>query len=679
MKEKQNLLNTDCLLHGGDYNPDQWLDYPDILEEDVRLMKEACVNCVTLGVFSWSRLEPEEGVFDFDWLEEIINRLYREGICTILATPTGAMPHWLTEKYEEVRKMNGDGVRRKHGQRHNFCPSSPVMRRKMRGINKALSERFGNNPAVIAWHISNEYGGDVDGVDCHCPYCEAAFQDWLKKRYQTLDALNHAWWTGFWSNTYTEWTQIHSPSQFGEHTMHGVKLDWKRFVSSQILDFCKDEIKSIRAASKKPVTVNMMGSFEPLDYFKWAKEVDLTALDSYPFWHMAEDDAQMGMLSSFNHTLTRSLKKQPYLLMESVPSAVNWAPKNTLKRPGMHELSSLQAVAHGSNSVQYFQWRKSRGGSEKYHGAVIDHKNGADTRVFRDVKRLGERLRNISARVLGTCNRPKIAILFDWENGWAADDAQAVVNPLEYRRRWMEYYRGFWEMGIDVDIIDMDDSMDGYSLVVAPLNYMYRGKYADNVRRFVESGGTYVTTYWSGEVDESDLCFLGEHPLRDVLGIRTEEIDVMPEHVKNTVLCNGKSYAIKELCSIVHAESAEVLAVYEKDFYAGYPALTRNKYGKGTAYYIAAEADTEFIKDLYHSLTEETGTACTLKADFPAGVTVTERKGTQEQKSLWFVQNFNAGEAAVSLGDVYRDIESGQTMSGDIILEGYQCLILEKV
>lgn len=666
------------LLHGGDYNPDQWLAYPEVLEEDVELMKRANVNCVTLGVFSWSRLEPEEGKYDFGWLSDVIDRLYARGIYTILATPTGAMPHWLTSKYEEVRKVEPNGLRRLHGQRHNFCPSSPVMRQKTAQIDGALSKEFGRHPGVIAWHLSNEYGGDGRTTDCHCPYCQEAFREWLKERYQTLDALNHAWWTSFWSNIYTDWDQVHSPSELGEYTMHGLKLDWRRFSSDRMLDFCKAEVAAVREGSDLPVLTNMMGAFKPLNYFKWARELDVVSLDNYPFWHFQESDVDMAVAAAFSHTLTRSLKKQPYLLMESAPSMVNWMPRNTLKRPGMHELSSLQAIAHGSNSVQYFQWRKSRGSSEKYHGAVVDHKNGGDTRVFRDVSRLGERLSQISDKVVKTCNRPKVALVFDWENWWAADDAQAVTIPFDYRKRWMDYYKVFWEMGIDVDIIDMEDDLGDYRLVVAPVNYMYRGDYIENVKRFVERGGTYVTTYWSGEVDDSDLCFLESHPLRELLGIRTEEIDVRPAHMKNTVSYGGKRFEIKDLCALVHAEGAEVLSVYENDFYAGYPALTRNKYGEGRAYFIASENEIEFLRAFYKDLVEETKTGCGFSAEFPYGVTVSERKALDADGSLWFVQNFNAYEVEIELRETYRNVETGEVLSGKQMLSIYQCLILEK-
>lgn len=674
----------DRLLHGGDYNPDQWLDCPEVLEEDIRLMKEAHVNCVSLGIFAWGKLEPEEGRYELDWLGEIIDRLYENGIRTILATPTGAMPHWLQENYEEVRQVLSNGIRKLPGGRHNFCPSSPVMRKKMQGIDRALSSRFGKHPGVIAWHLSNEYaggGGDHGDGACYCPLCQENFRNWLKDRYGTLENLNHAWWNGFWSNDITDWGQIHAPSEIGESTLDGLKLDWKRFVSDQMLDFCKEEIRMVREFSDRPVVTNLMGAFNPLDYFRWAKELDLVSLDNYPFWHYREDQALMASASSFAHTLTRSLKKQPYLLMESVPSAVQWGPKNTLKRPGMHALSSLQAIACGSDSVQYFQWRKGRGGCEKYHGAVVDHKNGSDTRVFRDVADLGRRLEKIASRVLGTCNRPKAAIIFDWENWWAVEGTAAVTNPFDYSHRWQKYYRAFWDLGADVDIINMDDPLEGYSLVIAPYNYMYRGDYADRVRKFTEAGGTYVTTCWSGEVDESSLCFTESHPLRDVLGIRTEEIDVMPEYVHNRVVCDGKAYKVRDLCAMVHAESAEVLAVYEKDFYAGYPAVTVNRYGEGRAYFIASANEEPFYRDLVKMLTEQTGSGCTLKlsGELPECVTVNERRGGGEKDSLWFVQNFNAGESEITLEGKYRDIETGEEVSGEYALKGYQCLILEEV
>ena len=663
------------LLHGGDYNPDQWLHMPEILDEDIRLMKQAKVNCVNLGIFAWDKLEPEEGRYDFDWMAAIIDRLWDNGIYTILATPTGAMPHWLTAKYEEARQMTSRRVRNLHGGRHNFCPSAPIVREKMRGINSALSQRFGQHPGVIAWHLSNEYANNDNGGACHCPHCQAAFRSWLKARYKTLDALNHAWWTGFWANTYTDWEQIESPSEIGEHGMHGLKLDWKRFCSDQLLDFVREEIRALRVHSDRPTVANFMGFFKPMDYFKWARELDYVAYDSYPSWHTEETELGVAAHSAACYDLTRGLKKQPWLLMESTPSLVNWKRRNTLKRPGMHELSSLQAVAHGSDSVEYFQWRKGRGNFEKYHGAVVDHRNGSNTRVFRDVQAIGERMQGLTETVIGSCNQPRAAIVYDWENWWAVEDAAAVTLPFSYLQHWLGHYTALWKQGVAVDIVDMDDPLEGYDLVIAPVNYMYRGNYIETVRSFVARGGTYVTTYWSGEVNDTDLCFLDRHPLSEVLGIRTEEIDVAPPYLRNAIDWDGSSYPTRDLLAIVHAETAEVLGTYHDDFYAGCPALTCNRYGEGKAWFIAAETEQPFLDALYRRLAETTGVAHRFPAVLPEGVVVTERVDAAG-KPIWFLQNFNRTEASVALAQPCVDAESGETLQAELRLETYRCRIL---
>lgn len=664
------------LLHGGDYNPEQWLDCPEIIEEDIRLMKKAGINCVSVGIFAWAKLEKEEGKYDFDWLEEVIQRLFENGIYTILATPTGAIPPWLSAVHEEVLQVNEYGVRNYAGDRHNFCPSSPIMRKKMKEMNARLAEKFGAHPGVIAWHISNEYGGNGREAACHCMHCQKAFREWLKQRYGTIERLNKEWWTAFWSHTYTDWEQIHSPSVIGENVLHGLKLDWRRFVSWQLLEFAKEEIAVIRKYSAYPVTTNMMGFFKPLNYFEWEKELDVIAWDNYPYWHSEENELGIAAEAAAGHILMRSLKKQPFLMMESTPSVINWRPVNTLKRPGMHELSSIQAIACGSNSVQYFQWRKSRGSCEKYHGAVLDHRNSSSSRVFADVCRVGTRLQQMSKAVSGTYNDAKIALIFDWENWWAIEDAWAVQNKLDYKELFCRYFRPLWEMGIEVDIQDMTCDLNSYQIVIAPYNYMYRGDYADRIRTFVKNGGCYVTTCWSGETNESDLCFTERHPLQDVLGICPEEIDACNEYWKNQIRYEGKTYDVTGLRALVHAETAEVLSVYEEDFYKGYPALTKNNYGKGSAYYIASENEADFLKHFYQNILLQAGIQCEFQASMPEGVVVSGRSGCG--KRIWFLQNFNRTEAKVMLKRPYLEVEKGKYLNGILEMKSFSCYILEE-
>ena len=539
------------MLHGGDYNPDQWLDYPHILKQDIELMKKADINCVSIGIFSWVKLEPEEGVYDFDWLEKIIDDLYANGIYSVLATPSGAKPLWMSEKYEEIRRVQKNGVRDISGFRHNHCYTSPVYREKVREMDRRLAERFASHPGVILWHLSNEYLGE-----CYCPLCRQAFREWLKNKYGSLKELNHAWWTSFWSHTYTDWEQINPPMPNGEMSVHGLTLDWKRFVTHQTLDFIKMERDTVKGVNQEvPVTTNIMGFYDGLDYFKIAPELDVVSWDNYPLWHTA-DNAEVAMLSGLTHDVMRGVKGQNFLLMENAPSATNWHKHCMLKRPGMHLLSALQAVAHGSNSIQYFQIRKSRGSSEKFHGAVIDHvvNDGPyafvkteNTRVFRDVQDVGAALRkmNEAGDVYSSCVKAEVALVYDVENRWAIDTAQALNNGnMKYVETLTEHYRTFWEKGIQVDIVDSERDISGYKMVIAPMLYMYRAGFEQKMRAFVENGGVLVGTYWSGIADETDLCILGGNPghMMDVFGIWNEETDALPDGMKNCMLTGEKQY-----------------------------------------------------------------------------------------------------------------------------------------
>lgn len=656
-----------AFMHGADYNPEQWLHEPGVLEEDIRLMKLAGCNVMSVGIFAWGKLEPEEGVYTFEWLDQVLDRLASADIYVWLATPSGARPAWLSETYPEVLRVEKNRQRNLHGMRHNHCPTSPVYREKVGQMNARLAERYACHPAVLGWHVSNEYGGE-----CHCDYCQEAFRSWLKAKYGSLEALNQAWWTTFWSHTYTSWSQVESPAPHGEMMVHGHNLDWRRFVSDQTIDFYRHEIAPLKAVNPVlPCTANMMDLFYGLDYREFAKAVDVVSWDAYPTWHADDSEVSVASWFAFNHDLFRSLKMKPFMLMESTPSQTNWQPVSKLKRPGMHRLSSLQAVAHGSDTVQYFQWRKSRGSSEKFHGAVVDHAGHEHTRVFQDVASLGQTLAAMED-VLGTSVPAEAALLFDWDNRWAVLDAQGPRNGgLHYEETVVQHYRALWQLSVPTDIIGAFDSLEPYKLVIAPMVYLLREETGRKLSEYVSNGGTLLVTYWSGVVNEHDLCHLGGFPgpLREVTGIWAEEIDGLHDHDRNALafmagneLAMEGSYNLHELCEVIHTEGAEVLAVYDTDFYKGLPALTVNRFGAGKAYYLAARVQgDEFYESLYARLVADAGVLTCLESSLPKGVNVEMR--TDGVYDYVFVLNFSGKEAEVQLDDrAYTELESGITL-----------------
>lgn len=644
-------FKTNRLLHGGDYNPEQWLDRPDILEKDLDMLEESGCNVVSLGIFSWSTLEPEEGVFRFEWLENIINKLYERGISVILATPSASRPKWLADKYPEVLRVDGERKRALYGFRHNHCYTSPVYREKTAIINKKLAERFGNHPAVIMWHISNEFGGE-----CHCPLCQEAFRNWLKEKYGTIENLNKKWCTTFWSHTYNSFEQIESPSPIGETQLHALNLDWKRFVTHQTADFIHHEIQAVReGGSELPTTANLMYYFDGLNYFELAKEIDVVSWDTYPTWHK-QDVIETAYENGMCHDLMRSLKKKPFFQMESCPTSTNWQSVSKLKKPGVLFAQSMQAIAHGGEGALYFQIRQSRGASEKFHGAVIDHYGGNDTRVFREVSQVGKTLKEISV-LAGSEVKSQAALLYDWDSQWAMEDSQGPRNKgLHYREAQLKYYKGFRKLGLNVDLVDMTCDLSGYKIFAAPMCYMFRDGFEEKVRKFVDDGGIFIATYWSGIVDDTDKCFLGgvPHGLMDVLGIRSTEIDGLYDWEENSLvpvegnaLGMEKTYSCKYLCDLVELRGAETVMTYGSDFYKGYPALTVNSYGKGKTWYVAADAEKEFQEDLLKKIAEQSGISCGIKGDIPEGLEVTSRE--TEEERFYIYQNWSGEEAALPL------------------------------
>lgn len=673
------VFQPNFMLHGADYNYEQWLDYPQVLEEDFRLMRQAKCNAMSIGIFSWVMLEPAEGQYQFEWLDRLMDSLAENEIKAVLATPSGGKPVWLAQAYPEVRLVDENGHREPHRHRHNHCPTSPIYRQKTRQINTQLAERYKDHPALLLWHVSNEYGA----MGCRCDLCYAAFRDWLRERYGSLEAVNRAWWTTFWSHRYTDWSQIEPV----DRSVHGLILDWMRFVSDQVLDFYLAETEPLRAITPNvPVTTNFMRSNVGLDYWKLAQHVDVIAWNSYPRWHSQEPEWPVGMTTAFFHDLNRSYKRRPFLLMESTPSVTNWQGVSRPKRPDLHQLSSLQAVAHGANGVQYFQWRKSRGGQEKFHGAVVGHLGGDTTRVFQEVAAVGDHLAQLGD-LLPTCNQAEVAIVYDLQNEWALNLAQLPRTEEKlYQERCMAHYQPFWQQGITVDFIDSATAdLSPYKLIIAPMLYMLREGVVQRFEEFVRRGGTLVTTYLSGLVDESDLCFVGDFPLRPLLGLWVEETDVLFPHHRQTLEGgddNGwglsGSYPVSHFADLVHLDTAEAILTYGSDYYAGWPGLTVNKYGSGQALYLAARPGNELLADWYVALANQLGLTRAIQSPLPAGVTAQVR--TDGRQRYLFLMNFEPTPQEVELGQGrYQDILSAECVAGVLQLAGYGWRVLRGV
>lgn len=646
------------ILYGGDYNPEQWPK--EIWKEDMKLLKEAHIDTLTLNVFSWAALQPSEEEYDFSKLDEIMDMVREKGFQVCLATSTGAHPAWMAKKYPDILRRDFNGMKRKFGGRHNSCPNSPTYRKYSVRLAQKLALRYKDYDNIIAWHISNEYGGE-----CYCENCEKAFRVWLKKKYKTLEELNRVWNTAFWGHTFYDWDEIVLPNLLSEHfeenrsQFQGITLDYKRFNSESILECCRLEYEAIKKITPHiPITTNLMGFYKGLDYKMWAKYMDVVSWDNYP----ANEDSPA--MIAMSHDLMRGIKGgQPFLLMEQTPSVTNWLPYNALKRPGVMRLWSYQAVAHGADAVMFFQMRRTVGACEKLHGAVIDHVGTNQTRVYREVQALGAELEKIGQETLGAVTEAKAALYFDWDNWWAAECSAGPSCELKYKEEVLNYYEAFHSLNIPVDIVGPEDDLDSYKVLAAPLLYMTKTGYDEKIRKFTQNGGIFITTFFSGIVDEHDLVILGGYPgrLRDILGIWVEEEDALPSGAENSFVYKGIQYPARLICDLLHSEGAEVLSTYESDFYAGMPAVTVNHFGKGRGYYVAARSSREFYRQFLADICEEAGILPI--AEPQEDLEAAERRN--ENGRFLFLLNHGNHELEVKIQEGGREIISGEVYPPD--------------
>ncbi|GIH23473.1 beta-galactosidase [Acrocarpospora phusangensis] len=655
--------------YGADYNPEQWPR--EVWDEDVRAMRHAGVNIVSLAIFSWARLQPGPDRWTFGWLDEVMDLLHANGIAVDLATATASPPPWLTTLHPEILPVDREGRTLGPGARQHWRPTSPVFREHALRLVRAMAERYGSHPALAAWHVSNELG--CHNVHDYSDDAATAFRAWLRDRYAGVGELNRAWSTAFWSQTYGAWEEVLPPRLAASYPNPAQQLDFRRFSSDALADHLRAERRVLAEVTPGvPVTTNfmVMGETKGMDYRSWTAEVDFVSNDHYvQTGPRARDEL------SFSANLTGWLAGgDPWFLMEHSTSAVNWRPVNTAKRPGDLARDSLTHVAHGADAVCFFQWRQSAGGAEKYHSAMVPHA-GTDSEVFRSAAELGATLEAL-APVAGTRRRrARAAIVFDWQSWWASELDSHPTSLLRYRQEALDWYSAFLDAGVRTDVIGPEGPFGEYDLVVAPVLHVVPASLAERLRRFVDGGGHLVTTYFSGIVDENDQVWLGGYPgaLRDLLGIRIEEFGPLLDG-ETVGLDLGVSGSLWTDRIDVTGADVKVVAAYTSGDHAGRPAVTTRLAGTGSASYVSTRLGPEGLAPVLARFLETSGVGPEL-AGVPAGaVELAIRTGADAE--YWFLLNRTG--ASVEVGGLTGEVLQAPSLAAGLTLAPRQVAVVRR-
>ncbi|MET9513609.1 beta-galactosidase [Streptomyces sp. NPDC002994] len=643
------------ILFGGDYNPEQWPE--ETWQEDVRLMKRAGVNSVTLGVFSWATIEPRPGAREFGWLDRLMDLTHTNGIGVVLATPTSSPPPWMGSRHPETLPRDEQGQTVWWGSRQQFCPSSPTYRAYAAAITEGLAARYAGHPALTMWHINNEYC-----THCWCDETARHFRSWLRTKYAALDALNEAWGTAFWSQRYDAWEEIIPPrrAQYMHNPAH--TLDFKRFTSDALMECYTAERDIVaRHTPHIPVTTNFMPLWSGQDAWRWAEQEDVVSVDIYP----DPKDPLGGQYNAMLGDMTRSQARGPWVLMEQAAGAVNWRGVNHPKPRGLNRLWSLQSVAHGADAVCYFQWRQSRQGAEKFHSGMLTHA-GEEGRTFKETSRIGSELARLSPHVAGNRISADIAVLHDWDSWWAGQQDGRLSTQLYYTEVVRAWHRALWESGRTTDFAHPEHDLTGYRLVVVPHLYLLTDRAIDNLLSYVRGGGTLVCGFLTGVADEDDRVRAGgmDARLRELLGIGTLH-EWWPLDADERVECEG--FLATLWSEEFEPAGGEVVAAYKGGELDGLPAVVR--YGR--AWYVSTLPEPDALRALLGRIADDAGVPPVL-AGLPAGVEAVRRG------ELLFLLNHSREAVTVQVPGSHQELLTGRRVSDGLTLERYGVAVLSR-
>ncbi|RZU10786.1 beta-galactosidase [Streptomyces sp. BK239] len=642
------------ILFGGDYNPEQWPE--ETWHDDVRLMRDAGVNSVTLGVFSWSRIEPRPGAREFGWLDKLMDLMHDNGVGVVLATPTSSPPPWLGRLHPETLPRDEHGAIEWWGGRQHFSHSSAVYRRHAAAVTEDLAARYGRHPALTLWHINNEYCTYDHGDEA-----AAAFRRWLRERYGTLDALNEAWGTAFWGQGYDTWDGI-LPARRTHYLRNPAQLlDFRRFTSDALLECYLAERDIVaRHSPHVPVTTNFMPLWSGLDAWRWAEEEDVVSVDLYP----DPRDPYGAQAGALVQDLTRSQARGPWMLMEQAAGPVNWRGVNHPKPRGVNRLWSLQAVARGADAVCYFQWRQSRQGAEKFHSGMLSHA-GEQGRTFAEVKQLGRDLARLGPHVTGRPVAAEVAVLHDWHSWWAGAQDGRPSTEVDYPDVLTAWHRALWRAHLTADFAHPEHDLTPYRLVVVPQLYALTENAVDNLLAFVRDGGTLVSGFLTGVADHDDRVRPGgmDARLRELFGIRVLH-EWWPLQAGEHTECDGFRGTLWSE-EIEPSDDAETHARYRGGDLDGMPAVLR----RGRAWYVSTLPEPDPLRDLLARIAADAGAGPVL-GGLPDQVEALRRG------DLLFLLNHGRDTVRVAVPGAYRDLLTGAGVTDGITLGRYDVAVL---